>query len=474
MTQSTHVSPEISFFGAAKNVTGSQYLLEANGMRVLVDCGLYQERALLERNWAPFLVPPSSIDTVLLTHAHLDHTGLIPKLVRDGFRGQIYGTVATNQITKIMLMDSASLQMEDAEFKRQRHEREKRNGPHPEIPLYTTDDAQAAFTHFSAVNYWDTVELGKGVEVTFHDAGHVLGSSMLRIKVKSNGKEQIIIFPGDIGRWGKPILHDPTQFPEADYVLVESTYGDRVHEPTADVTGKLAEQINLTARKGGNIVIPSFALERTQEIMYCLYQLLLQGKIPRLKIFVDSPMANDITLVYQQHPEMFDADMLGFMLQGKSPFDFPGLSMVKTVEESRAINDVLGPVIIIAGSGMCTGGRIKHHLVNNIARPDSMVLFVGYQAVGTLGRQIVEGADEVRILGRYYPVRARIVPASAFSGHADKDELVRWLSGFQKPPQHVFVTHGEANVAERFAAHVRERTGWKVAVPEYGETFTLD
>ncbi|MBI2851847.1 MAG: MBL fold metallo-hydrolase [Chloroflexi bacterium] len=465
---------EVSFLGAAKSVTGSQYLLEANGARLLIDCGLYQERALLERNWAPFPVPPETIDAVLLTHAHLDHSGLIPKLVRDGFRGPIYGTAATSEITKIMLMDSASLQMEDAEFKRQRHEREKRKGPHPEIPLYTTDDAQAAFARFAAVNYWDTVEVGDGVEVTFHDAGHVLGSSMLRIKIRDNGREQIVVFPGDIGRWDKPILHDPTRFPEADYALVESTYGDRLHEPTGEVISRLTEYINLTVRKGGNIIIPSFALERTQELMYCLYQLLSERLIPRLKIFVDSPMANSITQIFEQHPELFNAEMLGFVLQGRSPFDFPGLSLVRTVEESRTVNDVKEPVIIIAGSGMCTGGRIKHHLVNNISRPDSMVLFVGYQAVGTLGRQIVDGAEEVRILGKYYPVRARIVQASVFSGHADRDELLRWLSGFQRPPKRLFVTHGDANVTERFAGHVREQRGWEVVVPEYADTFALD
>ncbi len=467
------MSVKLSFFGAAHCVTGSQYLLEANNVRLLVDCGLYQERELLGRNWEHFSVPPSSLDAVLLTHAHIDHCGLIPKLVREGFRGPIYGTTATTEITKIMLMDTATLQMEDTEFKRRRHERERRKVPYPEVPLYTTEDARASFPLFSSVPYGASIEIGDGVQAVFYDAGHVLGSSMLRIAVRQNGQEKIIIFSGDIGRWDKPIMHDPTLFPEADYVLVESTYGDRPLEPTQEVASKLAEHINLMAQKGGNIVIPSFALERTQELLYYLNLLLLQDRIPHLMIFVDSPMANSITEVFERHPELFDAEMLGFVLQGKSPFDFPGLKLVRTIDESKAINHIKGTVMIIAGSGMCTGGRIKHHLVTNIVRPDSTILFVGYQAVGTLGRQIIDGAKEVRILGQYYPVRARVVQASAFSGHADRDELLRWLSGFQRPPKRLFVTHGEASMAEHFASLVREKMGWSVTVPQYKDMVLL-
>ena len=464
---------KLTFLGAARNVTGSRYLLEANNLRLLVDCGLYQEREFLGRNWEPFPVPPSSLDAVLLTHAHLDHCGFIPKLVREGFRGRIYGTAATNEITRITLMDTARIQMEDAEFKRKRHEREGRKGPHPEIPLYTTDDAEASFPYLSSVKYGETVRLGDGIEATFHDAGHVLGSAMIKLKVRQDNQERTIIFSGDIGRYGKPILREPTLFDEADYVLVESTYGDRVLDPLEKSAGQLAEQINTTVKKGGNIVIPSFALERTQEVMYYLNKLMSEKLIPHLMVFIDSPMAIKITEVFKHHPELFDEEMTALLRQGKSPFDCPCLKLTRTADESKSINNIKGTVIIIAGAGMCTGGRIKHHLVNNISRPESTILFVGYQAVGTLGRQIVEGAEEVRILGQYYPVRAGIVYANSFSAHADRDELLHWLAAFKRPLRHLFVTHGEAVASENLAGLVREQMGWTVTVPEYKEAVIL-
>ena len=464
---------KLTFLGATRNVTGSRYLLEANNLRLLVDCGLYQEREFLGRNWEPFPVPPSSLDAVLLTHAHLDHCGFIPKLVREGFRGRIYGTAATNEITRITLLDTARIQMEDAEFKRRRHECEGRKAPYPEIPLYTTDDAEASFPYLSSVKYGETVRLGDGIEATFHDAGHVLGSAMIKIKVRQDNQERTIVFSGDIGRYGKPILREPTLFDEADYVLVESTYGDRPLDPLETSAGQLAEQINLTAQKGGNIVIPSFALERTQEIMYYLNKLMFEQRIPHIPVFIDSPMAINITEVFRHHAELFDEEMTALLLQGKSPFDCPCLKLTRTADESKSINNINGTVIIIAGAGMCTGGRIKHHLVNNISRPKSTILFVGYQAVGTLGRQIVDGAAEVRILGQYYPVRAGIVYANSFSAHADRDELLHWLAAFKRPLRHLFVIHGEVGSSESFAALVREKMGWTVTVPEYKETAIL-
>ncbi len=465
---------ELTFLGAARNVTGSQYLVKANNVSFLVDCGLYQERELAGRNWQPFYAPPQTLDAVLLTHPHLDHCGLLPKLVREGFERSIYGTEATAEITEAILADSAHIQEEDAEFKKRRHEREGRRGAYPEKPLYTADDAQACLPLFEAVGYGDSMKIGDGVEATFYDAGHVLGSSMIKVVVHQNGDKRTIIFSGDIGGWDKPILHNPTLFAEADYVLVESTYGDRLLEKSDEAAGELAEVINSTARKGGNIIIPSFALERSQELLYYLHKLLLGDRIPHLMVFMDSPLAVSITEMFDHYPGLFDADVSDLMRQGKSPFDFPGLKLTRSVDESKAINHILGSVIVIAGSGMCTGGRIKHHLVTNISRPDSTVLFVGYQAPGTLGRQIVDGAKEVRILGQYYPVRARIVQLHSFSSHADKVGLLRWLSNFTTPPRRLFVTHGEAGVSQRFADAVTAQTGWPVVVPNYQDKVLLD
>jgi metallo-beta-lactamase family protein len=297
---------------------------------------------------------------------------------------------------------------------------------------------------------------------------------MIKVRISKDGEERGLLFSGDIGRWNSPILRDPTVFDEADYVLVESTYGDRLHESSEDIRAKLAEVVNSTVGVGGNLVIPSFAIERCQDVLYYLNKLLFEDRIPHIVVFVDSPMAVSVTRVFEHHPELYDKEMLELVWQGKSPFDFPGLTMVRTIDESKAINHIKGSVMIIAGSGMCTGGRIKHHLVTNISRSESCVLFVGYQAVGTLGRQIVEGAKEVRILGQMHPVRARVVQIDGFSAHADKDELLRWLSGFKRPPRRLFVVHGEPDAASSFAALVGERTGWETSVPEYRDQFILD
>ena len=465
---------KITFLGAAQSVTGSCYLVEAGNFRFLVDCGLYQEREFKGRNWEPFPIPPDTLDCVLLTHAHLDHCGLLPKLVNEGFRGTIYCVAATTEITEIMLLDSAKIQREDAEFKRRRHRKARRKGPYPEIPLYTIDDAKASFPLFSPVKYEKAVSIGKGVEATFYDAGHVLGSSMIKVRIQQNGEDRTILFSGDIGRRNKPILRDPTLFEEADYVIAESTYGDRLLEPLEDATNKLADVINATVKSRGNIVIPSFALERSQEILYCLNEFLIEDRIPHLMVFIDSPMAVNITRVFKHYPELFDKEMAKLMRQKKSPFDFRGLHLVRTAQESKAIKRIKGTVIIIAGSGMCTGGRIKHHLVTNISRRESTILFVGYQASGTLGREIVNGAEKARILGKHYPVKARVVQINGFSAHADRAGLLNWLSSLRKPPRHLFVTHGESSVSQHFASLVREKMGWKVAVPEYREEFLLD
>ena len=463
---------KLSFLGAAQNVTGSRFLLEADNKRILIDCGLYQERKLKNRNWEPFPFDPASIDAMLLTHAHVDHSGLIPKLVKGGFKGSIYCTAATADIVKIILLDAAHLQEEDAAFKKKRHEKEKRKGPYPEIPLYTTEDAEASFSHFTGVNYREAVNLGEGVSATFHDAGHVLGSSTIKVTVIQDGEIRSVLFSGDVGRDDKPILKDPYEYKEIDYAVVESTYGNRVHEEPKDIGEKLAEIVNSTVKAGGNIIVPSFALQRAQEVLYYMNKLLLEDKIPDIAVYLDSPMAIRITDVFKQYRELYDKEMTQMVNQNESPFDFPGLIMVQTSEESKQLNYLTEPAMIIAGSGMCNGGRIKHHLVNNITRPESTILFVGYQAVGTLGRSIVDGIKKVRIFGQRYPVRARVAEITGFSAHADRNELLEWMSGIN--PRRVFVVHGEVKSAKEFGKFLKQERGWKVSVPMYGESAVLD
>ncbi|MHC4151220.1 MAG: MBL fold metallo-hydrolase RNA specificity domain-containing protein [Planctomycetota bacterium] len=464
---------KLHFFGAVQNVTGSRHMLEANGIRVLIDCGLYQERQFKNRNWDPFPVNPKNINAVLLTHAHLDHCGLLPKLVKEGFAGKIHCNAATAEIAKIILLDSAKIQEEDAKHKRKRHEKESRKGPFPERPLYTIEDAEAVFPLFAPVPYREVVSLGDGVEATFYDAGHVLGSSIIRAKVRFDGQERIILFSGDLGRPDRPIVCDPTVFDAADYVLIESTYGDREHHDTQDVKTLIGNVISETISKGGNVITPSFALERSQEVLYYINELMQEKKIPELKIFLDSPMASRITKVFENHPELFDEKMSKIVKQHKSLFDLPNVQLAGKAEESKAINNVKGSIMVIAGSGMCTGGRIKYHLINNITRPECTIMFVGYQAMGTLGRVIVDGAEEVRILGSKYPIKARIERIHGFSAHADRSELLKWLQGLEKPPRKVFVVHGESESAKSFGDFVRTQTGWDVMVPAYQDEVVL-
>ena len=465
---------KLKFLGAVRNVTGSRHLLEANGVRILTDCGLYQERQFRERNWEQFPIPAESINAVLLTHAHLDHCGLLPKLVREGFKGKIYCTSATAEIAQIILLDSAHIQEEDAKHKRKRHVRKGRAGPYPEVSLYTTEDAEACLPLFEPIEYREAVQLGDGVEATFYDAGHVLGSAIIRVKVRQAGEERIIIFSGDIGRPDRPIVCDPTVFDAADYVLIESTYGDRIHHGPQDTKKMIGEVINSTRQAGGNIVVPSFALERSQEVLYYVNELSEAKEIRPLKIFLDSPMASRITKVFERHTELYDEEMAEFVNRHKSPFKLALLELAGSAKESKAINRTKGTIMVIAGSGMCTGGRVKYHLVNNITRPESTIMFVGYQAVGTLGRSIVDGSKKVRILGSRYPVKARIVRIEGFSAHADRDELLNWLKGLKVPPRGVFVVHGEAESAKAFGKYVRKTTGWKVTVPAYQDEVVLD
>ena len=465
---------KITFLGADQNVTGSRHLVEFNGFKFLVDCGLFQERILKARDWLPFPVNPHDIDAVLLTHAHLDHCGYLPKLVKEGFNNSIYCTGATADITGIMLMDAAHLQMQDAENKKKRHVRDGHKGPHPELPLYTIEDAQAAVSHFTPVPYKQTIQLAKGISFTCYDAGHVLGAAMIEVKIEQNGDERILLFSGDIGRPNKPILNDPTVFSEADYILTESTYGDRELDPPAAMYPELIDVINSTVEAGGNIVIPSFALERSQDILYYLSLALDAKKIKPIQVLLDSPMAVDITNIFCRHADLFDDEMKALLKADKSPFSFAGLKCMTSIEDSKSINNIKEPSIIISGAGMCNGGRIKYHLIQNITRPESTILFVGYQAVDTLGRQITDGATEVRILGQNYPVKAKIVKLNGFSSHADKNELLAWISGLKRPPRQVFVVHGEESAANTYAETIRQNKGWKVAVPKYLDEIVLD
>lgn len=464
----------LKFLGASQQVTGSRYFLEAGGLRLLIDCGLFQERAYLEKNWEPSPIPPEQIDFLLLTHVHLDHSGLIPKLVHEGFSSPVLTTIASKELIPIMLMDSARIQEEDAAYKKKRHKREGRKGPYPEIPLYTTQDAERSFPLLKEVPYGESIRLNNHVTACFHDAGHILGSAMLELQVDEKGKRQKIVFSGDIGQWNKPLIRDPSCFSEADYVIMESTYSTRNHENPADVEELLSKIINESVAAGGNIVIPTFAVERAQEVMFHLGRLVRQDRIPYLMIFLDSPMAVDVTEVFQHHPECLDKETLKLIQSGKRPFQFPGMRLVRSVEESKAINTIKGSCIIMAGSGMCTGGRIKHHLIQNISRTESTILFVGYQASGTLGRQILEESSKVRIHGQNYPLRSRVEQISGFSAHADRRGLLKWLSSFKSPPQRLFLTHGEKEGALKLALHLQMEWGWTVSVPEYAEEWELE
>ena len=465
----------LQFLGAAQQVTGSQYSLEADGVRLLVDCGMYQERAYLARNWDPSPVRLRDVDALLLTHAHVDHCGLAPKLVRDGFRGPIITTSASADLVELVLRDAAEIQAEDAQFKEKRHRKEGRRDVQPVKPLFTLKDVERTLPLLEPTPYGRPVRINNHVQAVFHDAGHILGSAMIELRVTDHGQPRRIIFTGDLGQWDRPIVRNPEVFTEADYVVMESTYGDRLHENHGSAETQLERVVFDTLADGGKLIIPIFAIERAQELIYYLNRLLEAGRIPTLPVYLDSPMAADVNEVFRRHRECFDAEAQELVANGHPLLKFPSLHVVRSVQESMAINALKGPAIIMATSGMCTAGRIKHHLAHHIGDPSSTILFVGYQAQGTLGRQILDGNQEVRVHGVHRMVRARVRQIQGISGHADQAGLLKWLGNFQKPPRQLFITHGEPRASQTLAEEVRSRLGWpNIVVPEYRQMVTLD
>ncbi len=464
---------KIQFLGATRQVTGSSYLLEAGDKRILIDRGLFQERKFQSRNWADPVFDPASIDIVLLTHAHLDHCGLLPRLVRGGFRGRIVTTAPSVELAQLVLDDSARIQEEDVAYKKRRHRKEGRKSKHPYVPLYTREDAAAVEDRWVGIGFDEPYQIGPGIQATFREAGHILGAAMIEIEVAQGGTTRRILFSGDIGQWDMPIVGDPTPIERADVVVMESTYGNRDHERPGDIADQLGDAVRDTLARGGNLLVPTFAIERAQELMVYLEEQVCARKIPRVITFLDSPMAIHATEIFERHTDFMDEKMRRIFRDERFARCGDWLRLSRTREQSMEINSIRGTSIILAGSGMCTGGRIKHHLVQNIGRPESTILFVGYQAEGTLGHEIASGKEEVRILGRMFPVRAAVQQIHGLSAHADRRGLMRWLGGYKTPPSKLMLTHGEESAALALAEQVRDELQWDVVVPKYRQSIDL-
>ncbi|MHB8845549.1 MAG: MBL fold metallo-hydrolase RNA specificity domain-containing protein [Nitrospirota bacterium] len=459
----------IRFLGAARTVTGSCYLLTLPKAKVLVDCGIIQGASdSRDRNREPFAFDPKEIDLLFLTHAHLDHSGLIPRLVKEGFRGRIITTTATADLIAPMLLDSAKIQENDAE---RMSRRAMRKGGEPVEPLYTTEDVEKVLPLIDRSTYGRIIDTGKGIRYGFSDAGHILGSGSLALWLAGPDREKKIIFSGDIGKKGNPIINDPTLATVADFVVMESTYGDRLHKNNEDSAQELAEAVTTTFAKGGNVLIPAFAIGRTQDVLYLLNRMVREKKLPKLTVTIDSPLAKKATTIYLRHPDLYDDEAVR-LLRGGRIGDAIAVRFTESAEESMALNKIKSKAIIIAGSGMCEGGRIGHHLKHNLWRPECSIVFVGFQARGTLGRRIVDGSKLVSVWGEEIAVRARVWTIGGFSAHGDQKELLVWLSAFTSKPA-VFVTHGEESASLTFADLVRKQYGFTVQVPEQGEQFEL-
>lgn len=473
----------ITFLGATKMVTGSNFLVEGAGKRFLVDCGMYQGKATDEmENEAPFLYNPADIDFMLLTHAHIDHSGRIPKLYNEGFRGPVYATKATCELCSIMLPDSGHIQEQENEWK---NNKRKRKGLKQQPPLYTAEEATKCLEIFKPIKYDEIIDIDEHIHVRFNDAGHMLGSAIIEVWVDEDGKTTKTVFSGDLGNNDIPLLSEPTMIEDADYLVMESTYGDRLHVGTHDKAKVFLDIVSETLDNGGTVVIPSFAVGRTQEILYELniikeerskdeafqkeYETLM-----RAPVYVDSPLAISATEVFKNNEDLFDDETKAIMERGDNPLEFPGLKFTRTADESKALNESDEPSIIISASGMCEVGRIKHHLKHNIWNPNSTILFVGYQAPGTLGRSIVDGAKKVKIFGEEFSVKARIEYIEGYSGHADQEWLLNFVYSFIKKPKHIFLVHGEPNGQLVLKNKIVDTTQIQVTIPGYGEKYTLD
>jgi metallo-beta-lactamase family protein len=464
----------IEFWGGVGTVTGSKYLVESGKGRVLVDCGLFQGlKELRERNWQEPPFDPRSLDAVLITHAHIDHTGYLPRLVQQGFRGPVYCSRGTADLLKILLPDSGRLQEEDADF-RNRHNLTKHK---PALPLYTEKDAFASLELLEPLaNTGESVQVAPGIRAGFRVAGHILGSSLVLLELDhagADGKGRRVLFSGDLGHYDQPIIRDPVPPPSCDYLLVESTYGDRLHDPE-DPKVALARIINDAAQRDAPVLIPAFAVGRTQELVYLIRELEDDKAIPVLPVSVDSPMAAATTAVYARRTEEQDEEYASVLRQQRHPLRTHSMMTASSRQESKKLNDAQGARVIISASGMMTGGRVLHHAMRLVPNPEATIVFVGYQAAGTTGRRILDGELEVKIMGQWIPVRCRVTKIGGFSAHADYGEVLQWLAGMKSGvPSRTFLTHGEPEAANAMAGHIKERFGWNVHVPQYGERVEL-
>lgn len=467
---------KIRFLGASMSVTGSCHLVTTEKHKFLLDCGQFQGSDEMDAlNWQEFAFNPAEIDFMLLSHAHIDHSGRIPLLVKRGFKGPIYCSDATADLLDIMLKDSASIQERDAEWKNRKN---RRAGRPPVEPLYTTQDAIDALKQVTPVLYDQLLDLNGDVKAVFNDAGHVLGSSIIELFIAENGDISKIVYSGDLGMRNKPILRDPTIIKKADFVIMETTYGNRVHEKNSTSIEKLIDIVLKTVKRGGNVIIPSFAVGRTQELIYEFNRFYeerseYKDELKDVMVYIDSPMATSTTEVFRRNAQVFDDETKDYILRGDHPLDFKNLKFTRTSEESQALNFDPSPKVIIASSGMCEAGRIKHHLKHNLWNPKSSIVFVGYQAPGTLGRSIVNGDKNVTVLGEKIHIEAEIYNLEGFSGHADRDGLLEWLSGFRKKPARIFLVHGEEDSKKDFAAYVKKALGYNCTVVEGDSEYTL-
>ncbi len=463
---------KIEFAGGAGTVTGSSFIVKDDDFCIMVDCGMFQGRhEIRARNSLDVFYAPSRIDALLLTHAHIDHSGLIPKLVRDGFYGNIYSTRPTADLCALMLPDSGHIQELDAAFINRRNKRLDRE---PVKPLYSSEEAENCLKNFAPVPYNEVIQIHPRVKARFLDAGHILGSAIIEMWVQEKGRETKLVFSGDLGPGGQALVRDPDIVEEADVLLLESTYGDRLHRGRDETYIELRDIINSSSGKRGNIVIPAFAVERTQEIIYAIGKMIRTGEIPPTDVYIDSPMAVSATGIFLENRDCLDEETWAMINSGQNPLGFDGLHYVRTTEESKGLNRNARGAIIISASGMCTGGRIKYHLQNNLYNPESAVVFAGYQAEGTLGRRIVDGAEQVRLYGEDVAVKASIHTLGGFSGHADRDDLLRWIGNIKNDSLKLFIVHGEEKSSASLRDSIREHYGFDARVPVWGEIVDIE